>query len=28
LFETAGYRDVTVLPDLDGRARVVSGWRR
>ena len=27
LFEAAGYRDVTVLPDLDGRARVVSGWR-
>lgn len=27
LFETAGLADITVLPDLDGRARVVSGWR-
>jgi len=28
LFEAAGFSDVSVLPDLDGRARVVSGWRR
>ena len=27
LFEAAGLADITVLPDLDGRARVVSGWR-
>ncbi len=28
LFEAAGYAEVTRLPDLDGRARVVSGQRR
>ncbi|MCB1355099.1 MAG: peptide chain release factor N(5)-glutamine methyltransferase [Maritimibacter sp.] len=27
LFEAAGFAEVTVLPDLDGRARVVSGWQ-